>query len=236
MRIIVFPILSLFIASVIAAPVPKEVKQDEEVIRLFGKPQNPQKQAEFAIRGKSLSIHLTKKIPRNEQGLKFPHTLREARGNFELEVTMRYTLPEKVPPLGGGAHAVGGIFIWESDENHVLFQRYHQPCGRFDGTTAWDMNFRLEFNRPKLPQHHQHGVGKRESPPIRLRLTRDNGTLSTAYRTEGEDWKTLDSGEMKFPETVHVGVYALRETDAPATVEFENFTVTPIPKKDPANK
>lgn len=212
-----------------AAPVPKQVQERDAILKLFGTPTDPSKEAEFAIEGQKLVIRLPKPTPRNSFALTFPHTLRSVSGDFVLQVKVSYPLPEKVPPVGMGKMcAAGGLFIWDSEENHVLFHRHHQPCGLFDGTTRWDTNFCIEYNRGVTSMHHQNGHGKSEAPPVYLRLTREKGVVTPTYSYDGKQWEKQQPGEMKLPEKVMVGIYALRTADTPTTVTFEGFSVTPI--------
>ena len=222
-----------FLAGVaVGAPVPKDLQGRDAVLRRFGTPNDPSNEAEFAVEGEKLLIKLPKTAPAvRTAGLGYPHTLRPVSGDFELQVKVSYPLPEKVPPLAAGACAVGGLVIWDGANNHVMFQRYHQPCGLADGTTRWDNNFRIEFNRPAKSMHHQNGGGQLDAPPVFLKLTRKKGIVSTAHSYDGKEWKAMQSGAMEFPEKVQVGVYAFRTTGEPTAVTFEGFTVTPVEDK-----
>jgi hypothetical protein len=160
--------------------------------------------------------------------------LRSASGDFVLQVKVTSPLPEKVPPVGGGkVCAAGGLFIWDSENNHVLFHRHHQPCGLFDGTTRWDTMFCTEYNCGVKSMHHQNGPGKMEAPPVYLRLTREKGVVSPTYSYDGKEWEKQQTRKMELPEKVMVGIYALRTHETPITVTFEEFTITPIAAEKP---
>jgi hypothetical protein len=226
----------LFLAGVplvVAAPVPKSAQERDAIVRQFGTFNDPSKDAEFVTSGQKLTIRLPKPTLRNSFALTFPHTLREVSGDFVLRVKVSYDLPAKVPALGGGMCAAGGLLIWAGEENHVLFQRHHQPCGLFDGSTRWDTSFCIEYNRGVKSQHHQNTIGVKDAAPIHLRLTREKGVVSTAYSFDGQTWKDQQPGPMELPEKVMVGVYALQTTGTEAAVTFENFSVTPLAAEKP---
>ncbi len=222
------PLLLFAVPFAVAAPVPKQVQERDAILKLFGTPSDPKKEAEFAIEGQKLLIKLSKPTTRDSFALAFPHTERSVSGDFMLQVTVSYPLPEKVPALGGGMCAAGGLFIWDSEENHVIFHRGHQPCGLFDGTTRWDTNFFIEYNRGVTSLHHQNGPGKQDAPPVHLRLTREKGVVTPTYSYDGEKWTKQQAGEMKLPDKVMVGIYALRTAGDVTAVTFEKFTVMPL--------
>jgi hypothetical protein len=230
-RLLPLAIVASCLPAAVAAPVPKDAQGREAVLRTFGTPTDPTKEAEFAVEGRKLVVRLPKPMPRVRTRMDFPHTAREASGDFVLQVKLSYPLSEKVPALGAGLCAAGGIYIADGSGDHVLFHCGHQPCGLADGTTRWDANFFIEYSRADRPQHHQNNTGEREGLPVYLRLTREKGVVTPAYSYDGKKWTSQQSGPMKLPEKVTVGVYALQTSGQPTAVTFEGLTVTPVESK-----
>lgn len=230
-RLLALVVVASLVAVAGAAPVPKQAQERDEVIRLFGTPNDPSKDAEFAVEGKKLLIKLPKAAgPTRIGALPFPHTMRPVSGDFVLQVKVSYPLPEKVPALGAGKCAAGGLFIWGDENNNVLFHRHHQPSELADGTTKWDTAFCIEYNRGVKSQHYGNYGGLLEAPPVYLRITREKGVISPAYSYDGERWTKQQSEKMEFPEKVQVGVYAYRTAGEATAVTFEGLTITPIEK------
>src|SRR5204862_2648554 len=137
-----------------AAPVPKQAQEREALARHYGTFTDPTGDSGYTADGAKLVIKLPKETgPTRVGSLPFPHTKRYVEGDFVLEVKVTYPLPEKVPAVGAGMCAAGGLFIWDSDTNNVLFHRHHQPCGLADGTTRWDVAYCTEYNRGAKSQH-----------------------------------------------------------------------------------
>lgn len=97
--------LSLFGLLAAAAPVPKETNQ-QQVVRLYGTPVDPNKDCEFAFDGKKLTVKAGKgdhALTTTGGRTAAPRTLREVEGDFTVEVTAAPgERPQKAKPAMEG--------------------------------------------------------------------------------------------------------------------------------------
>ena len=138
MRIIALGALpfALLLVSATAAPVPKEALAPA-LEKLYGKPDVGADTCEFKLDGKKLIIVVPGGV--ESQAVKLsgaPRTKKEVTGDFEMEVSVSYKLPD--PPVG--AHAGAGLAIWQDDTRFALANRHHWPAGK-----AWSGGFDVHY-------------------------------------------------------------------------------------------
>ena len=213
------------VAAATAAPVPKEVLVPQ-LDRLFGKPDVGAGSCGFKLDGKKLVIAVPGTVEAPATKLAgAPRTKMEVTGDFEMEAILWYKLPDKP----AGAHAGAGFAVWQDDRRFALANRHHWPAG-----DKWAGGYDVHYEHPegKSVSHGSTCGENGPETPVRLRLRRQNDTVTTSEsRDGGKTWNKLTESELKLPAAVNVGVVAFNSLKAGMEVHCESLTVTPLGKK-----
>jgi len=217
--------VALLLASAAAAPVPKEALVPP-LEKLFGKPDVGADTCEFKLDGKKLIIAVPGSVESPATRLSgAPRTKKEVTGDFEMEVSVSYKLPD--PPMGG--HAGAGLAIWQDDSRFALANRHHWPAGN-----TWSGGFDVHYEHPdgKRVSHGATCEGTGPETPARLRLRRQSDVVTTwESRDAGKSWNKLTESELKLPATVNVGIIVFNSLKAKMEVHCDSLTITPLGKK-----
>lgn len=224
--------LSLFGLLVTAAPIPKETNE-QQLVRMFGTPVDPNKDCEFSLDGKKLTV----KVGKGDHALTTagnrtaaPRTLREVEGDFTAEVT---AAPGKRPEGAKPAlenrkflfHSQG-LLLWVDEKTFVRFEHAHldQLNGMESTYASWELFKDGEWIRGgKLADGELD-----DSKPTRFRLTRKGDELRGAWSQDGgKTWKELEALTLDLKAKVRVGVIVNHNTDSPFSATFEGFSITP---------
>ncbi len=215
---------ALLLVSATAAPVPKEALVPP-LEKLYGKPDVGADTCEFKLDGKKLIIVVPATVEASAVKLSgAPRTKKEVTGDFEMEVSVSYKLPETK-----NGHAGAALAIWQDDSRFALANRHHWPAGN-----SWSGGFDVHYEHPEGKQV-SHGAtceGTGPETPARLRLRRQGDVVTTwESRDAGKTWNKLTESELKLPATVNVGVVAFNSLKAKMEVHCDALTITPLGKK-----
>jgi hypothetical protein len=230
-------VLSLLLvvpAVLVAAPVPQDVQDREQLVKLFGTPTDPAKRATFVLDGKRLRVGLAADKPHGSAHLPFqaPRVVKEVSGDFVAEVAISYTLPNPVPRRDSGAFVGGGIIVPVAESHSIVAGRDHgigSDGPRFE--PSWLSCFRMDIQRPAPPSMGAgYGAGGATGKAAHLRLSRKKDSFTGEYSLDGKKWERMKTYDEKLPEKIAVGLYAWHNTDKPCEVVFENFVIQAPPK------
>jgi hypothetical protein len=215
---------TLFLTSIHAAPLPKELKAPA-IESLFGKPLDPSGQCEFTLRGEKLHIVIPGEVESAATHLKgAPRTSRTVEGDFVAEVVVSYIPPKDEDGKATG-HLGAGIAAWVDDQNYAFINRHHWPSGP---GKPWSGGFDTHIHLPDA-NALSHGAtceGTGPETPSRLRLSRRGNEFTTEEsRDNGKTWNRTGKIEGQMPAKLQVGAVAVNATKLKAEVIFESFGV-----------
>ena len=215
---------ALLLVAATAAPVPKEALVPP-LEKLYGKPDVGADTCTFKLDGRKLIIAIPATVEASAVKLSgAPRTKKEVTGDFEMEVSVSYKLPD--PPMG--AHAGAGLAIWQDDSRFALANRHHWPAGN-----SWTGGFDVHYEHPD-GKRVSHGGGGCEGigPETPARLRRQSDVVTTwESRDAGKTWNKMTESELKLPATVNVGVVAFNSLKAKMEVHCDAMTITPLGMK-----
>ena len=155
-----------------------------------------------------------------------PRVLKRVAGDFTVQVKVTADFTPGDQSTGKGKPFNGaGLLIW-GDENNFL--RLERNAYRSSG---------LLFCYPPLIEHWRDGkyAGVNASPMLAeeffegrstwLKLQRQGKRMTASFSHDGEEWSVAKEFSVEFAEEVSVGVQALNTSNAPFSVEFEEFGI-----------
>jgi hypothetical protein len=160
------------------------------------------------------------------RGMNAPRILREVDGDFTatVKVTGDFMPGKKATGLSATAGNYAGLLLWESDKNYVRLER----------NARWDADQLLCF-APGFEYWKdgalKHGPPRTTTPDFFkgkstwLRLERNADNVTAYFSHDGREWTEATMAAIDFPRKVQIGVAAINSSDAPFTVEFEDFQV-----------
>lgn len=224
---------AMLVAPVAAAPVPKE-DDAARMRRIYGTPEDPDKDCTFKMVGDKLRIEIPAKhhsMNPNPGFMNAPRVVGEVEGDFTAVVRVTFPIRPAPGPKADedfNKFATGGLVAWVSDEENCQVLRREQ-----------DVNGkpREKFVRClRLRNYTGVSVGG-IGPAVQdwpdagyLRLTRDGKKLRAAHSRDGKEWKEHDAVEAGWGGKVKVGLIAENGYNAPFEVTFDEYKLT-VPKK-----
>jgi len=191
---------------------------------------DPDKDCEFRLTGDKLGITVPAKNHNLHpvRGLNAPRVLKKVSGDFtvQVKVTSDFTPGKKsTKPGGQGSPFISaGILLWQSEENYLRIERNAFWGGESlycfpPGIEYWRNRQYVGFN--KNPADATYFVGR--STWLKGRRQGPNVTVSISH--DGEEWNEVKTFQVEMGDEVSVGVAAVNSSDAPFTVDFEEFTI-----------
>ena len=219
------PVALLLAAPLVAAPVPKELKQDS-VRKLFGKAVEPKGMA-VTFDPKEWSATLTatppadaaKSVVEEHHVLRSPRTAREVSGDFDLSVSV--TLPDQADIT-----VTAGLYASYGDDSFVILGRTLESKGQQKNRRE---DLIKSFVGGKL-WNSQGGTWKVSVEAFGVRLIRRGDTI-TPYQLIDGKWEDITRADTKYdwPEKGTVGVY-VRSSNGEGTATFKEFKLTQTEK------
>jgi acetyl esterase/lipase len=160
------------------------------------------------------------------RGMNAPRVLREVEGDFTatVKVAGEFKPGEKVAPGANTAGNYAGLLLWEGDKNYLRLERNARWAGGqlvcfAPGFEYWkDGQIREGSPRTTTADFF---AGK----STWLKLERAGNNVTASYSHDGKEWTEAKKVPVEFPRKVQIGVAAVNSSDAPFTVEFEEFRV-----------
>jgi len=191
---------------------------------------DPDKDCEFHLTGDKLNITVPAKNHNLHpvRGLNAPRVLKKVSGDFTVQVKVTSDFaPGKLStkPQGQGQPFVGaGILIWQSEENYLRIERNafwaNESLYCFPpGIEYWHNRKYSGFN--ENPTDATYFVGR--STRLKARRRGPNVTVSISH--DGKEWHEVKTFQVEMADEVSVGVAAVNSSDAPFSVDFEEFTI-----------
>lgn len=213
-----------------AAPIPKESPK-ERIQTLFGTVQDPDQDCETTlVERRTLRI----RIPGKHHSMygdvghtNAPRVMRSVSGDFVAQVRVHVQFDPRgaaadqgLPPAVGG-----GLLLTDGETGVVEFRLLQEKIGNNPWRTSTECDVRLPgFEAGNSVPRPLHDAA------IILRLTRKQGRLFTEWSDDGKVWNSTKRNGTAAPlnRRLSIGVYAIQNTDKPATVLFDTFQVTPL--------
>lgn len=163
------------------------------------------------------------------RGMNAPRVLREVEGDFTamVKVTGTFKPGDKGTGLSPTPWNSAGLLLWDGDMNYLRLER----------TALWGKNQELLCFAPGF-EYWKDGKVKVYNQRIEsadffkgnstwLKLERQGDNVTAHYSHDGKEWTEAKQAAVEFPRKVQIGVAAVNSSDAPFTVEFEDFKVVP---------
>lgn len=217
-----------------AAPVPHPVVEKERVAEMWGETAGA---GEFEARGKQLTIRSAPLLPdfHSRGPFSFPHTLREARGNFAV-TTHLVELSEPTERDVGDTHgSYAGLYATDGGHGVACLVLDYRPGGAKGPAAAPKRGLYLaEWNLNRACGSKENVLIKPGT--VRLRLIRSGNVLALATSADGATWSEPHPlvDEMPLADTVWVGVVAGTMKQRTVCATFADLTIEPLkpePKK-----
>lgn len=161
------------------------------------------------------------------RGMNAPRVLREVEGDFTatVKVTGMFKPGDKGTGLSPTPWNSAGLLLWDSDMNYLRLER----------TALWGNGQQLLCFAPGF-EYWKDGQIKEQNKRIEtadffkgnstwLKLDRQGDNVTASYSHDRREWTEAKQAAVEFPKKVQIGVAAVNSSDAPFTVEFEDFKV-----------
>jgi len=221
-------VLAFLPAITIAAPVPKE-RPNEKLIREFGTPVDPDKDCSFTLDEKKLKITVPAGEHNFVNGRGLANTARVIRsvdGDFVAQVRIR-AVPGPTGAAGGPLLlAQTGLYFATDEKNFAFHARSleFQPGGmlRLNGRHGGWVNGAAIGGGSS-------GGGHFSPETVYFRVVRTGNKTLFAASTEGTGWHQFGGPDTStYPGQVTLGLFVTNSSKQAFTVEFDEYTVTPI--------
>ena len=193
---------------------------------------DPDQDCEFRLLADKLTITVPPKHHdlNSARGMNAPRVLKKVSGDFTIQVKVTSDFQpgkKSTKPQGQGRPFNGaGILIWQDDKNYLRIER-----------NAYWVDETLYCYPPLTEYWHNGSDTGFNNTPTPATYFADRSTWLVAERKENtfHVWISHDGEEMTQERTfqvqmdkeVSVGVAAINSSDAPFTVDFDEFTIEP---------
>jgi hypothetical protein len=224
-RLVVLVSLAAAVGAV-AAPVPKETDA-ARLRRIYGVPDDPDKDAKFEMNGDQLRITIPARRRPLDDGSPEPQLPGSPRAWHEVEGDFTAVVRVSVPPHPDGTEGTlfGGLVAWADHGDHIAVGRSESVKGRF----RWGEGFHLVYTFPGSVRTSDVREPKPDEAAF-VRLKRQGKTVMAGRSRDGKAWTDFLPDETGWGNKLKVGVYAKNLSASAVVVAFDRYSLT-LPKK-----
>jgi hypothetical protein len=222
--------LLLIALPLVAAPRPRETVEADKLRKIYGWPQDADRDCDFAFTAGRLKVHTPKAahaLGGHATWGNAPRTVREVEGDFTITLNISVPLPPghsnplQAPRLAGGLVVFGTA---PTGPRRAIIGWVRRPDA--DG---WNSTVEMATSRNEEQGGDsiigEEGLSDRDWQPLSIAFTRIKDTFQTDYRVGDGKWKPLVAGPSALPEKLTIGVFVENTTGLPAVITFEDFLV-----------